>query len=289
MMMRWLLIFAVALLLAGCKGGGGGNSSSGPSAPMPPVPRTEPLLYLYFGVKDKQIEETADHVNAVWTPDWGDWETPGGRQAIADYIVAMLTEAKARGIHKALVTVGFLIFGNSRGTPAYLNTTALIAFRERLASLGLADMVCGLYPIDEPDMRGVPDDIMRTVFRDVKAAWPGAKVWVIYGDHGTPGISEADVIGTDDYPKAEGVLQKLPPLKGGQRWVLVPGGSDPWRNDPAPFATFAVTRNEVAAIAPFVWFDRTDEQGIERKGIRSNGMADAYRKAVASVAGVKVM
>jgi hypothetical protein len=218
------------------------------------------------------IPEVADHVNCVLVPDWGPWGTPSSRQAIADRIVADLTEARVCGIGKAIVCVGFLMFDAAHR--AYLGTSELALFRARLTAAGLADMVIGLYVLDEPDLVPVPDAIMATAFRDARATWQTAKICVIYSDHGTPGIAEADWIGTDRYGLGSGVLAHLPGLRGAQRWLLVPGGADPWKNDPGPFCDFALAHPEVAGIVAFLWGDYG-----EGKGIRANGMAEAYRAA----------
>jgi len=271
--MRYILIFA-ALLLSGC----GGHHHNNPAPPPPPNPNPPPrqqLLYGYFGVVGRQLEETADHVNTVWSMDWGDWDTSEGRSSIANRILAELLEARQRGITHAVVATGFCTFNNAH---AFVGTEELIKFRQLLNANNLISMVAALYPLDEPDVANVPSSVMDDCYLATKAVWPEAKIAVIYSDRGTPGIEQADWIGTDRYGLDSGVLGTLPPIGATQRWLLVPGGSDPWKNNPSPFYTFALTHTEVAMLVPFVWFDRErDEQGQFRAGIRSNGMANAYR------------
>ena len=108
----------------------------------------------------------------------------------------------------------------------------------------------------------------------VYSGFSGAKVFVVYGDHGTPGSSVADVIGHDAYPKL--VASAVKP--GQQQWLFA-GGSDPWRVDPtaAGFVDYCKAHPEVFGICAFTWLDGWG--GTTNKGIRSNGMADKYRAA----------
>ena len=138
---KYLAVALAALALSAC-GGGGGNVPQAPETPT--VPRTD-LLYGYFGVVDQQIAETADHVNLVMIPDWGDWDTAQGITAIQLQQVAMLQEAKARGIGKAFLSVGYLLFDSKFN---YRGAQLLANHRAYLAALGLDSMVVALYPVD---------------------------------------------------------------------------------------------------------------------------------------------
>ena len=266
--MRWLVLLA-ALLLSGC-GGGGGHSNP---PPVQPIPRHE-LLYCYFGItKREEIAEFVDHCNAVWIMDWCNWDDPKDRERWTQFVIDCLQDAKARGIDKAILAVGYLTFTS---TYQFHGAAAVATLRTLLDELGLREMVVGLSLIDEPDLHDVPDEVMARAFAETKAAWPEAKMTVIYGDHGTPGISHAEWIGHDAYGLGDGVLNRMPGLQGAQRWLLVPGGADPWKNSPEPFLDFARTHAEVAGIVPFTWFDRAPGQD-SGPGIRSNGMSGRYR------------
>ena len=273
--MRWLLLL-LPLLLIGC-GGGGGSSSPAPSTPA--VVRTIPIAYGYFGIDGDQIAETADHVSYVLAPDWGDWTLPGYDTFRIGQIIAQLQEAKARGIKDAWVMVGFLTMTQKPGctdicvSPRPDGIQRLLAFRAQLQALGLDDMVRALYPIDEPELHGLDNATLTALLIAIKQAWPEPLLAVVYGDTQTyPGLSAYDLIGKDKYGDGANVLNQLPPIGGGQRHIIVPGGANPWRNDPQPFLDYAKQHADVYAICAFEWFDRTDGQGI-----RSNGMADKYR------------
>ena len=260
-MTRVILAAALALLLTGCGGGGGGGSSA--PAPSPAPVRDEPPLLLYFGVASEQVKETADHVRTLYPMDWGDWDTEGAD--IADRIIAQLTEAKAQGFANAIVAVGFTMFSKAF---TYKGTAALAAFWQRVQAVGLP--IVGVSIIDEPDVNQISDSVMTQAINDARKV-TGAKVFVVYGDSGrTPGANAADVIGRDKYPN----VPTLPVRAGQQRWVF-PGGADPWRTPP-PTALVA-SDPSICAVCAFMWGDGWG--GTTNKGIRSNGMADAYRKA----------
>jgi hypothetical protein len=275
--MRWLMPLGFALLLAGCGGGGGSTSSSPSTPPVPPAPRTPPL-FAYFGLASRQIEETADHVTAVMTPDWGNWDDPADRERIAHATIDALLAARAHGIERAIVSCGFLCF---TAMYRYRGVEDLVAFRQRVEAAGLASMVTALYPIDEPDGHPTSDAVMTQAYSEIRAAWPGPAIAVIYGDMGHfPGLSAVDWAGRDDYGRGNGVLERLPPIRGDQRWIVVPGGCDPWRQDPQAFVEFA-QRENVAWFCPFIWLDQWG--GTSNAGIRSNGLAESYRAAAATL------
>lgn len=274
--MRAVLVLISTLFLFGCGGGGGGGGggSSAPS-PVPPVPqapvRDTPPLVLYFGIASKQLEETSDHVSCAYPMDWGDWDTQG--PDIADRIIAQLVEAKARGFKTAIVAVGFTCFTTKF---TYKGMAGLVEFKKRVDAIGID--VIGISLVDEPDMNGVSDAVMTRAFNEAKAAWPGVKIYVVYGDHGTPGASAADVVGMDKYPNLVTV-----PIKSGQKQWLFAGGADPWKVDPTPFTAYAQQHPEVEAICAFLWIDGWG--GGTNKGIGTNGMASAYRAAFKPLSG----
>jgi hypothetical protein len=241
-------------------------------------------LYGYFGVgSPEQIVRTSAHVSFVHVMDWGDWDSTEGREAIKQQQIAYMQEARARGVKSFVVTVGFLAFDSQRHYRGSAQTiTAVKAYLDQLAALDLSRDVIAIYVLDEPDIDPPVDDrTMAQAFNDVRAAWPGPKLAVIYGDHGTPGIAAADWIGHDDYGRGAGVLDRMPAIRADQRWIVVPGGADPWRQDPSPFVSRADSDPRIAVVMPFVFFDRKDERGVTFKGIGSNGMLPQYEAAAA--------
>jgi hypothetical protein len=95
-----------------------------------------------------------------------------------------------------------------------------------------------------------------------------------------PGISSYDWVGIDAYAMGSKILgkpytklQKL--LTNKQRLLLVPGGANPWREDPAPYFKRASKDPKVIGVVAFLWFDNAaPDVGL---GIRSNGLAPKYR------------
>jgi hypothetical protein len=103
-----------------------------------------------------------------------------------------------------------------------------------------------------------------------------------YGVNGTPGIGSFDWCGFDNYGTPiftngdyDRFVAKLTP---NQRVTLVPGGADPWRDNPAPFNAKAQSDSRVVLILPFLWMDNPDPTNIEH-----NGMAPQYRAVGAPI------
>jgi hypothetical protein len=261
-----LVAIAVALALSGCGGSGGAGSPAPGPVPPPPAARVAPLQFGYFGIAD--VATTASSVTFTHAVDWGTWGTD--TEAIKQRIIAQLKACKAAGI-SAIMSTGFLTF---TAAYAYIGTAELIAFKAQLDALELSQVVIALYPIDEPDVHGISDSRMTKCCADTRAAWPGPKLAVIYGTQGTPGISAYDWIGRDDYGAGAGVLNHLPQIRPDQQWIIVPGGADPWKQDPAPFVAFADAHHQVAVLMPFLYSDYAGGQGIG-----TNGMLPAYAAA----------
>ena len=271
-----LTVVAAALLLAGC-GGGGSSTPSAPVGPAAPVARVAPLQFGYYGSAD--IARVASSVTCVHLPDWGDWTTAAGRDAMKAQIIAQLQACKAAGL-KAILSTGFLTF-----TPPpyrFVGTAELVAFKKQLDALSLSSCVIALYPLDEPDVHGIPDSVMTQCFNETRAAWPGPAIVVVYGTHGAPGIAAADWVGHDSYREGP----QYPTLRAGQHAIVLPGGADPYRQDATPFVAFANTHAEVALVWAFVLIDYTGVNGEPEKGIGSNGMFPQYAAAGAAIKGV---
>jgi hypothetical protein len=95
-----------------------------------------------------------------------------------------------------------------------------------------------------------------------------------------PGISSYDWVGIDAYAMGSKILgkpytklQKL--LTNKQRLLLVPGGANPWREDPTPYFKRAARDPKVIGVVAFLWFDNAaPDVGL---GVHSNGLAPKYR------------
>jgi hypothetical protein len=267
-------VAALFFLLTDC-GGGGGSPVSGPIMPAPDKLRAD-LLFGYYGGCPTCPLEQADHVNLYWA---------GNLYGLLN-TMAELNQARAAGISNIVLAV-----------PAYAANAELeVRFHlKRLQEAGLLANIRALYPIDEPDLHDKTADEIRAtnaMLRRVAADFPElaeVKLAVIYAPtrvKGTwPGVETYDWVGFDDYDNREriflgaggeyGMLKHV--LRPDQRILLVPGGVDPWRQDPAAFLAKAETDPQVIAIIPFIWQDLSDPgAGL---GIRSNGLRQLYCEA----------
>ncbi len=268
-----LVAIAVALALSGCGGSGGGGP---PSPPAPPVARVAPLQFGYYG--GSPLPATASSVTFVHATDWAaDWTT--GKDTIKAAIIAQLQACKAAGV-KAIVSTGFLTF--TRTPYRYIGTADLVVFKAQLDGLDLSSIVIALYPLDEPDVLGLSDAVMTQCFNETRAAWPGPAIAVVYGTHGTPGIAAADWVGHDSYREGP----QFPALRAGQHAIVLPGGADPYRQDPAPFVAFANAHAEVALVWAFLYIDYTGVNGEPEKGIGNNGMLAQYAAVGSAIKGM---
>lgn len=255
------------LLLASC--GGGGSSSSGPTS-------QKQWLGWRFGYWDAapgQAAQTAGQVNFTHVSDDCTCDTPAAVEWMEGRQIQLMEQARSAGTGPVMLSLSFLLF--NRDSPhayQWLGTDGVVQYKQRLAALDLMPMITALYPVDEPDLHGISDKAMAEDVTALRAVWGTAvHVAVIYSDHGTPGRSAFDWIGTDRYSEGSGVLGELPPLDQNQQWILVPGGADPWRTDPTAFIAFAESHPQVALVLPFLWQDYSGGRGIV-----SNGMASAY-------------
>lgn len=270
-----LTFLIVGLLVLTSCGGGGGGGSSNPLPGSGPQTRPYPVQYGYFGFEDGNAVEQADHVSYVFLMDWGTWDSYQ-QPMIQLKLISQLQEAKARGIEKAVVAVGFLAWdqtGNIKGTQ-YLKV-----FRTQLEALGLLDMVVAFYSVDEPDLYIKEGRMTLDAFRqgvmNIHEVFPDKRLMVIYGDGGFPLIEAFDIVGKDKYNYGP---QNVP-INQHQTMALVAGGADPFREDPEQYFQAAQKDIRVEFVVAFLFVDYTFE-GKPHKGIRNNGMLPAY-KAVA--------
>lgn len=256
------------VLLAAC--GGGGPSVSGVVTPAGTL-RTD-LLYAYYGQDSATVLETAPHANMVWAAEF---------YGVTEQI-ATLTFAKQAGM-KAVVPMPLCL------TPLAQIEGEATTWLQRLRGLGLLDNVVAVAWCDEPNTvrSGSWTDANATaaiaaVRRAMVAVNLQAAVAVIYACSTLtrPGSASADWIGCDDYDSGCTALATFYDgwgLKAGQRFILLPGGADPWRQDPACFTNHAERDSRVIAVVPFIWQTVTD--GVTMPGIRVNGLRPLYCQA----------
>ena len=265
-----------------------------PIPPEPPDPNRK-LLYAYYGADSAQITSTYQHVNLVHIGAWGDWESAQGRINLINDIVAMAQQAKGANL-PVMLTMDFCLFEQTNPRvplPGEVSRTYMDTFFTRLRNENLLDTVVAFYVIDEPNIHEVAvsnQDMINTNnwLRAVAGFyWDPTKplpLAVIYGAGGgnsinnLPGISTFDWCGIDNYGSnifSNGQYNTLlSQMRLEQQTIYVPGGSNPWREDPMPYYTRALQDPRVVMIMPFIW--------ITPDGIAGNGMAPQY-EAVGSL------
>lgn len=277
--MNWLKKLLCSLFRIGCPK---------PPPPAPPGPSRPGLLYGYFGTQDGQIAETADHINLVHIGAWGDWSTPEGREAMMADMCRWAHEALAGNVHRLMFTLDWCLFTQTNPRKLLPEATAvqrLTTFFTRLMNEGLTANTYSWYLVDEPNISEVnlSPAQLQTAIDTVKGVansqvFPGLAnlpFAAIYGasNGAYPGVQLFDWAGFDNYGApifTDGQYQHFKSqLRPGQKTILVPGGGDPWRENPEPFYNESQADTDVILIMPFKWFG-TD-------GIGANGMAPAYR------------
>lgn len=269
---------ALAFVVAACGGGGGGSSApvSGPITKAPELRKD--LLFGYYAGRAAGVLEVAGHANLYWASDMG---------GPADQMAA-LEQARAAGMR---VVLSFPVY-HYQGPPA--TEAEMRAWLKRIADAGLLERVAAIFPIDEPDTvrMGNRSDAEVTAqngaLRRVMGEFPAlasTKLGVIYAcDTGRqPGMTSYDWVGCDHYTSGCAVLSRYvdglrAAMSPSQRLVLVPGGADPWRQDPACFESYAHANQVVVAVIPFLWQTETDT-GTTYIGIRDNPTRALYEAA----------
>lgn len=269
-MLKVLLASVVlAGFLSGCGGGGGGPSPSSP--PNPPIVVNPNWEVGYFGGDLDSISKTAPYISYYNVPDWGDWDTPTGRSAINTRIINEIQKAKDLGIPGIVLDVGFTLFDSHLN---YRGTSDLVQLISSLATTGLDQRIIAVIILDEPDLR-IDDATYSAILEQVKPLikWP---LMVIYSNAGSnhtyPGLKYFTFVGVDDYPRGVDVLRSYPQLSANQFIVLLPGGANPWRADPRPFADYACSHANVWGLMSFIYVDYTEQ------GIGKNGLKDTYNQ-----------
>ena len=283
--MRYIL----ALLLLTACGGGGGNAE--PNLPTPATYRTD-LKYTYYGQMAEtgmQLSETIDHINMVFASRW--W---GPHQQLAEIILA--TNA---GIPVILDMPEPYQSTYGVNDPFDL-VAAEVRVRARFAQLRTAGVLSNIpviYMVDEPELYGWTaqnqidtNAMMRRVMTEFDMTAKLAVVYSIRAFGSWPGIETYDWVGFDAYDAGTRIFnpgaeydQLKAVLKPHQKIILVPGGCDKWRTDPTQFSNKAHQDFQVALVLPFVWRDNTDPANGAFAGIRSNGMAPAYKAVGLSI------
>jgi hypothetical protein len=274
--MKWLKALLLPIILAGC------NHSENTT------PTTQTRAGIYYGYygdcgNDGNCYPKINHGNLMWVPAWGDDSTPEGRLATTNYQLNSMRQGIASGIPQAILFTNHVMFRNRQ----YMGTKQDIRdYLNTVRTSGLLGNVKGFYPLDEPDINlNNPTDVSQAYkdLREVMGEYPElavAVIAVIYPAETTyPGIAYVDWVGLDDYfAKSDVLVDRYPDMLSKmspqQRLIVVPGGSSPWMQDPAPFYNYAIQNDRVAAIVAFAYIT------AEAKyiGIGYNGMLPTYCK-----------
>jgi hypothetical protein len=248
-----------------------------PNSYMPPLPTTlrTDILYWYYISDDNTPKEVSDHVNFIM-------EYNG---STLDDLVAKL---KSYSLPVALMISQECFGGMNSATLSNSLEDNLRKTFDRLRDEGLLSRISILYPIDEPDGKNITNEVMIECLKRVKAVvsqyaeLANVKYAVIYSTHMTyPGITEYDIVGMDKYGVGSNVLiskefkRMLELMNENQRYILIPGGADPWRQDPEAFRRHAHSDPKCLAIVPFLWIDYY-ENNQNNLGIKNNPMRDKY-------------
>lgn len=289
--LRLLASICLVFLLFSCVGCGGGGGAGSPGEPPPPpvVPQARgEAWFAYYGDEDGQLEATRGHASMVWTSGWLD---PQGR-AQDVVMLERAAAACAAGKRVMLMMPADSVYIGGRYNPA-----AGPILRGILAGLGPTGRACvaGVFPVDEPDAQGISHtELLRgnQELRLVLWEFPEtirAKLAVIYaGANDFPGLPSYDWVGFDDYYAGDNVLGGplaglLDVLRPDQRAFLVPGGADPWRQDPAPFVAKLLEDPRIIGMVVFIRINNP-ARGVGL-GTKSNGMGPAYCAAAVAISG----
>lgn len=260
----WVLL-ALSALLAGCGGGSAGTSSGAIDPGTPPVVGTPHFVHYGYFFSGLQLEEVVDHASI------------GFELAVFNDINLSQHLALMRANNmKAMLEVGY-VYTNKHFTGVDRLRTLLT----RLRTEGTLDLIVSFYPVDEPDLFGwsendvvAANDAIHALCKEFPELG-GCAIAVIYSDHRQVGHESYDWLGSDGGNYGGGPI--LVELMPGQKMILVPGGADPWREDPAAFVKFASGNPDVALVMPFLWVDHYG--GTPYLGIGNNGMAAKYKAA----------
>jgi hypothetical protein len=262
-----------------------------PAPPEAPLPRTDPaVLFCYWGDENylrgdaATFEHVADHTNLAVLGTWA-----CDANTVISWHVIQMRAGIAAGIWAFCNTIDVLVYSQQpEGQPWQINPNAEANLRAYFTALatagGLSNYVIALLPVDEPGGgRLTEDQVVQTnaLIRRVCTELLGRCPKLVGTSSGVtaalPGFLDYDVIAPDDYDRGEKILAQieaiLPALRPGQQIGLIPGGFDPFRQDPTPFYNWAQRHPGVVwAILAFAWFDVDARAGIAR-----NGMSNVYR------------
>ena len=286
-MSKHFILILFLFIISAC--GGGGNSSN-PNAYVPPaaIVRAD-LYYGYFGSLANQPSETEGHVNIFY--DLG-FDGPEKRIENIKYM-GLKNSNSVIGLDYVLWNNNGLANEKTRFTEAPDAEVRLTALLQSFKDADILKYIQAASILDEVDNREIPEalvkkqiDLTKKVFANfnvpikilgiygAKFTWVGSQYldWVGFDNYS----AGAAIFYNGDYARFKGIL------KPHQKGVLVPGGAEPWLQDPAAFINTANADAQIIWIMPFTWF--TSGAGSDfGKGIRDNSRRKDYCNAGAII------
>lgn len=245
---RLLTLVAALLLSVSVNSCGGGGSSSG-SDDAAPVHPGHYIDYGYYLTSGSQSSEVYGSTTIAFL---------GGPVTSEVELLDQASTYSNLGIRRFIVN----LIGIDPARAGDLLT--------RIAAFGT---IVAVYPVDEPNINGCDQAILSRI------SSLGYPLFTIYAPtkYGNGCTSYFDIIGLDDYEVSPqqvfGELETLGRLNPSAKLAVVPGGANPWKQDPKPFFEYAKSNPRVILILPFLW--STFPQAPV--GIRDNGMAQTYQ------------
>jgi hypothetical protein len=260
------LILAAAL--AACGGGGGaGPSSSGAIVPAPTVKRTTQAYACYFAGQSVTVNAYADHTNCIEPGAWNP----------LDQLAALAVNNGRKVV--LMLPVGTCLL------PLERVESETTAYLQRIDTAGALKNILAVRPGDEWTISDEAAKACITAIHAAMAKFPatiGKPLTIYYpcSSDARPGIDFIDWPGCDVYdwtwPRIFAVYKGYErPGESDRGVAMIAGGSNPWRQDPAPMVDFALYDNNVKLVQGFCW----DACDIYPEGIGINGMAPAFRAA----------
>lgn len=263
-------VASVLLVLSACNGSGA-NPNYQP--PNPTIYRND-IKFGYFGALDDMVG-VYSHTSIYYDMGFGglDYTISGIRAADMD---------TALGIDYILwekVNNQYLIRADAGAR--------LKDFLARLKSENLLGKVVAVSLIDEPDNKGIDGAMLEKALKITKAEFAAQQItpkyFQIYAAKFTwPGVSLFDWVGFDNYSAGSGIFingdyAKLKGiLRADQLIILLPGGAEPWLQEPQSFINIAHGDQQVTWIMPFTWFTSSQPDADFGKGIRDNKLRPVY-------------
>lgn len=223
--------------------------------------------------------ETMDHTNCVEVGLF----TTGGPQAGVEQlqVLAMV------GDRAVILSVP------ACDVPAEQVESEVTFWLQRVKNAGYLKNIVAIRPCDEPDDRGIIDELMKAIILSTHKAMAkfeetiGKPIAVFYtcGGKTRPGIEYVDWMGCDRYdhgcnvfPEAYGLFMEYVNKEPDRKLMAISGGSNPTRQDPSCFVAQVNADARYALLEGFAWQTIRD-RGNTYVGISVNGMRQAYCEA----------